>query len=352
MIGIALLTLVPGELGGSETYVRGLAAGDSRRSVTLQYRVLLPPVAAECGGGPSGRGGDRVPPRALDAAAACRHDARHASPGPAPRAPRRRRRRPLPADDADPDGAHAVGGVAARSPAPRPAAAVLALRARVPGRRLASLRARRRPGDRDQRVRPRPRGRAARPRPGPRARRSTSGSTTTGTRPGDVAREPFLLYPARRWPHKNHERLFEAFALLRRERPELRLVLTGGGHSDCHRRRRRGARIRHGGRARRSLPARRRARLPVAVRGVRPARRSRRWRAAAPSPARTQRRCRRSSATPRVSSTRTIRGRSRTPCATFSTRRRSGRRAASNVHASSRGTRLRGAHEAVYRELL
>ena len=45
------------------------------------------------------------------------------------------------------------------------------------------------------------------------------------------ARDPFLLYPARRWPHKNHERLFEAFALLRRERPELRLLLTGGGHS-------------------------------------------------------------------------------------------------------------------------
>jgi glycosyltransferase involved in cell wall biosynthesis len=47
--------------------------------------------------------------------------------------------------------------------------------------------------------------------------------------PGEGEREPFLLYPARRWPHKNHERLFEAFALLRRERPELRLVLTGGG---------------------------------------------------------------------------------------------------------------------------
>jgi glycosyltransferase involved in cell wall biosynthesis len=49
-------------------------------------------------------------------------------------------------------------------------------------------------------------------------------------RPGDEAREPFLLYPARPWPHKNHARLFEAFALLRTERPELRLVLTGGGH--------------------------------------------------------------------------------------------------------------------------
>jgi glycosyltransferase involved in cell wall biosynthesis len=48
--------------------------------------------------------------------------------------------------------------------------------------------------------------------------------------PGSHAREPFLLYPANRWRHKNHERLFEAFALVRRERPELRLVLTGRGH--------------------------------------------------------------------------------------------------------------------------
>jgi glycosyltransferase involved in cell wall biosynthesis len=45
-----------------------------------------------------------------------------------------------------------------------------------------------------------------------------------------VEREPFLLYPARPWPHKNHARLFEGFARLRRERPELRLVLTGVGH--------------------------------------------------------------------------------------------------------------------------
>jgi glycosyltransferase involved in cell wall biosynthesis len=48
-------------------------------------------------------------------------------------------------------------------------------------------------------------------------------------RPGADEREPFLLYPARAWPHKNHARLFEAFALLRRQRPKLRLVLTGGG---------------------------------------------------------------------------------------------------------------------------
>jgi glycosyltransferase involved in cell wall biosynthesis len=48
-------------------------------------------------------------------------------------------------------------------------------------------------------------------------------------RPGDEPREQFLLYPANPWPHKNHPRLFEAFRQLRRRRPELRLVLTGTG---------------------------------------------------------------------------------------------------------------------------
>jgi glycosyltransferase involved in cell wall biosynthesis len=48
-------------------------------------------------------------------------------------------------------------------------------------------------------------------------------------RPGAESREPFLIYPANPWPHKNHARLFEAFTRLRRRRPELRLVLTGTG---------------------------------------------------------------------------------------------------------------------------
>jgi glycosyltransferase involved in cell wall biosynthesis len=41
--------------------------------------------------------------------------------------------------------------------------------------------------------------------------------------PASLDREPFLLYPANRWPHKNHETLFAAMGLLR----EYRLVLTG-----------------------------------------------------------------------------------------------------------------------------
>jgi glycosyltransferase involved in cell wall biosynthesis len=49
--------------------------------------------------------------------------------------------------------------------------------------------------------------------------------------PGQAQRQPFLLYPANPWRHKNHARLYEAFALVRRERPELRLVLTGTGHA-------------------------------------------------------------------------------------------------------------------------
>jgi glycosyltransferase involved in cell wall biosynthesis len=48
--------------------------------------------------------------------------------------------------------------------------------------------------------------------------------------PGAGERRPFLIYPANRWPHKNHDRLLDAVALVRRQRPDLRLVLTGAGH--------------------------------------------------------------------------------------------------------------------------
>jgi glycosyltransferase involved in cell wall biosynthesis len=48
-----------------------------------------------------------------------------------------------------------------------------------------------------------------------------------------IPREPFLLYPARPWPHKNNARLYEAFARVRAERPGLRLVLTGVGHDSA-----------------------------------------------------------------------------------------------------------------------
>ena len=41
-------------------------------------------------------------------------------------------------------------------------------------------------------------------------------------------RDRFVLYPARGWPHKNHARLIEAMSIVRRTHPDLRLVLTGG----------------------------------------------------------------------------------------------------------------------------
>lgn len=48
-------------------------------------------------------------------------------------------------------------------------------------------------------------------------------------RVGTGARDDFVLYPARRWPHKNHARLLAAMEIVRQDRPNLRLVLTGGG---------------------------------------------------------------------------------------------------------------------------
>jgi len=62
-----------------------------------------------------------------------------------------------------------------------------------------------------------------------RVRVAPLGVRTSDFAPNPGEREDFVLYPARGWPHKNHARLVEAVALLRRARPGLRLVLTGGG---------------------------------------------------------------------------------------------------------------------------
>lgn len=47
--------------------------------------------------------------------------------------------------------------------------------------------------------------------------------------PSTAEREDFVLYPARPWPHKNHAKLIRAMELVRESRPEMELVLTGGG---------------------------------------------------------------------------------------------------------------------------
>jgi glycosyltransferase involved in cell wall biosynthesis len=39
---------------------------------------------------------------------------------------------------------------------------------------------------------------------------------------------PFVLYPAQSWPHKNHVRLLEALAIVRRRGADVSLVCTGG----------------------------------------------------------------------------------------------------------------------------
>jgi glycosyltransferase involved in cell wall biosynthesis len=49
-----------------------------------------------------------------------------------------------------------------------------------------------------------------------------------GIRP-DAVDAPYVFYPAWRYPHKNHQRLVEAMRKVRSVRPDLRLVLSGGG---------------------------------------------------------------------------------------------------------------------------
>jgi glycosyltransferase involved in cell wall biosynthesis len=61
-----------------------------------------------------------------------------------------------------------------------------------------------------------------------RVRVAHLGVDTSKFVPYDGAREEFVLYPARAWPHKNHAPLLEAVQHLRVIRPGLRLVLTGG----------------------------------------------------------------------------------------------------------------------------
>jgi glycosyltransferase involved in cell wall biosynthesis len=227
MVGIPLLTLVPGELGGSETYVRELLRGLGRVG-EHEYKVLLPPVAPNAAEGlpaeiateyrhaqtilerlvamgmAAARPGPlrarladaqvvhypltiRIPPVEQPSVVTL-HDVQHLDlPQMFPRSERRFRS-------------------VAWDRSARGAQRVIVISEFVRERALERL------GLDPERVRVIP-----------------LGLDHDELRPGNGEREPFLLYPARRWPHKNHDRLFAAFAILRRERPELRLVLTGGG---------------------------------------------------------------------------------------------------------------------------
>jgi glycosyltransferase involved in cell wall biosynthesis len=226
-VGISLLTLAPGDIGGSETYARGLV--HALASVgTLDYTVFVPARASDAAAGlpavevrepPVGRRGpSRIPAMALSALRSrelksrlAELDALHYAltvPVPRAKAPTVVTLHDVQHRD-HPD----FFGPARRSfrriaydRAARAASAVIVSSEFVRARALEQL-------ELDP----------------VRVHVIPLAIDHARFRAGDEAREPFLLYPARPWPHKNHVRLFEAFASLRRTRPQLRLVLTGGG---------------------------------------------------------------------------------------------------------------------------
>ena len=227
MVGISLLTLVPGQLGGSETYVRELLRALGREG-TLEYRVLVPPVAPDAGEGlpttvaRSYRPAEKIPERLVAMTMASV------------------RQKPLRADLAEAELVHYP--LTIRIPAGlRPSVVTLHdlqhldLPALFPRAerlfRAAAWHPSLRGADRVVAISEFVRRRAIE-RLGldpARIRVVPLGVDTHRPPQESVEREPFLLYPARAWPHKNHRRLLEAFTELRRERSELRLVLTGGG---------------------------------------------------------------------------------------------------------------------------
>jgi glycosyltransferase involved in cell wall biosynthesis len=232
VVGISLLTLVPGVVGGSETYARELVRALARVG-ELSYRVYVPTIATDAADGlpsttvRSYRAGRSTARRVRAMAAAALH------PSPV--------RRELALDELD--ALHFPLSVMV-PPVERPPAATTVLdvqheehprffsRAELAYRRAVYGWTVRR-----SRIVIAISAYAARTLverldlDPARVRAIHLGIDHERFHPEPhTAREPFLLYPANRWPHKNHERLFEAFASLRRERPELRLVLTGAGH--------------------------------------------------------------------------------------------------------------------------
>lgn len=193
-----MLTLRPGRMGGSETYVRALARALAAYG-SLEYRCLVPSRAADAGDGLPAVVGKRLdglaavhypftvpyPSTSLPAAVTL-HDVLHREAAPSS-PPLRRLMRRFTYD----------------RPARRarfvivPSEYVRARAHELLGVALDRIRVVRHGIDHDR------------------------------FRPGPEPREGFLLYPAQPWPHKNHARLFEAFGLLQVQRPDLELVLTG-----------------------------------------------------------------------------------------------------------------------------
>jgi glycosyltransferase involved in cell wall biosynthesis len=229
VVGISLLTLVPGVVGGSETYARELVRALARVG-ELEYRVFVPAIAEDAA--------DGLPSRTVRAYRAGRSmPARIAAMSLAAAAPGRVRRQ-LELDSLD--AIHFPLSVML-PPVSRPAAVTTVLdvqhelypqffsRAELAYRRAVygwTVRKSRLVITISEHAK---RGLVERLGLDPaRVRAIHLGLDHSRFRPDpDVAREEFLLYPAMPWPHKNHARLFEAFARVRARRPGLRLVLTG-----------------------------------------------------------------------------------------------------------------------------
>jgi len=221
VITISLLTLVPGVVGGSETYARELLQGLARVGTTA-YRVLLPPAARDAAVDlptyvVEGYGGNRVLAMARAAA-----DPRYTRLIQGTRVvhypltvpiPRTRLAKVVTLHDVQhldlPElfsrTERAYRAVAYNRTA-KTADRVIVVSEFVRERAIERLRL-------DER----------------RVVVTPLGVNHERFHPGRAHREPFLLYPAKPWPHKNHVTLFDAFGALRRWRPNLRLVLTGGG---------------------------------------------------------------------------------------------------------------------------
>jgi glycosyltransferase involved in cell wall biosynthesis len=221
VIGISLLTLVPGISGGSETYVRALLPALARVG-TLDYRVFLPTIATDVEGLPSEVVTEYHASRTMPGRIAAMSLAA-ARPGPLRR--------------------HFAGCDALHFPlsvmlppvdAPPAATSVLDLQHEEYPSFFSPPELRYRKVVYGWTVK--------RSRlvitisnhaastlvhklgvPSGRIRPIYLGIDHERFTPGDEPREDFLLYPAKGWPHKNHQRLFEAQRLL----PGQRLVLTG-----------------------------------------------------------------------------------------------------------------------------
>ena len=182
----------------------------------------------------------------------------------------RARRRALPAHRDDPPRRDASRrGHRARPPARAPAAVLLARGARVPASRVRLVDPEESPRHHDLGARRRGRQSSATASRKTACARSISASTTRSSRRPRSQREPFLVYPARAWPHKNHERLFAAFAVLRRAAARARARPHGVRGPDAGGRPL--ARARVARRARGAVPQRLRSRVPQPLRRLRPA---------------------------------------------------------------------------------